>query len=280
MKLISTVAEMREVSADLKRLGETLTLVPTMGYLHAGHGSLVKIGQELGSKVVVYIYVNQAQFNNKEDFDKYPRDLDRDIKVLTDLKTDYLFAPEQGEIFAKDNQTKVTVSGLSDLYEGAFRPGHFDGVSTVLTKFFTIVAPDFAVFGEKDFQQLRLVEKFVEDLKFNLKIVRGPTVREESGLAMSSRNVRLSPQGRETAAKLSKGLFAALDAAKKGERDSEKIKAIALGIINSEPAFKLEYLDIIEEQDFQPRHSISDSARMILAAWIEGVRLIDNVRLS
>jgi pantoate--beta-alanine ligase len=291
MKIISTVKEGKGIFPALTRSGEKIALVATMGALHAGHLSLIDIAKKQCAQVVVSIFVNPAQFNNREDLKKYPRDLDRDCKLLEEKKVDYLFAPtNQDEIYPAQYQNWIEPGALSKLYEGAARPGHFRGVVTIVSQLFNIVTPNFAIFGEKDFQQLRVVQQLVEDLKFPIKIIPAPIFREKSGLAMSSRNTRLSQAGLLLASNIYLALQKGRESFLSGEVRGEKIEESARTHLKLYHEIALDYLTLIDEETLLPSPQImasvedkknkSHAHRLIAAATVEGVRLIDNLRLD
>ncbi len=271
--------EIRSAVRAQKQKGRRIGFVPTMGYLHQGHLSLIEKAKELSDCVVASVFVNPTQFNDKRDFEKYPVDIPRDSKLLESVGTEALFLPSAKEIYAEGFQSWVELSELPLKWEGAFRPGHFKGVSTVVSILFNAVMPDIAVFGEKDFQQLRIIERMVEDLKFSVRVVRGETVRESSGLAMSSRNVRLSAEGREIAANIHKSLLAARDSFKRGERDLEKLRAVVTAQLVNTPQIEPEYVAIVDEATLAETNPLPSNSRALIAAKLEGVRLIDNLPL-
>lgn len=277
MRVFKTIESLRAEILGLRRDGHQISLVPTMGYLHEGHLSLVRRCPE--SKVFASIFVNPLQFNDKKDFEAYPTDVDRDLGLLKQEGVCGVFIPHTEEIYPRGEVSRVSVPGLSDVLEGAFRPGHFEGVTTVVAKLFNIFEPDYAAFGEKDFQQLRIVEKLVTDLRYRVKIVRGPLVREESGLAMSSRNARLSCEGRSIASSLSKALFMAKDAAKRGASTSDNLRALVSDYLSKVRGIELEYVEVVTESDLSPTKEIGSGSRILAAIWVEGVRLIDNTPL-
>ncbi|MFA7373004.1 MAG: pantoate--beta-alanine ligase, partial [bacterium] len=229
---------------------------------------------------VVSIFINPAQFGPNEDLDLYPRTLERDLQVAAEAGADLVFAPVAAEIYPSGFNTWVEVGGsLTDCLCGAFRPGHFRGVATIVLKLFNMTDPDQAYFGEKDYQQLQVVRRFVQDLNLPLKIMPVPTVREADGLAMSSRNKYLSPEERSVAPWLYKALRAAAEAATSGEGDIHAIRCHALEIIASQPALQLEYLEIVDSESLQPLHELCPGAVMLAAARLGNTRLIDNIKL-
>jgi pantoate--beta-alanine ligase len=248
-----------KVVTDVGQLPSGCAFVPTMGALHAGHASLMSIAKERSENVVVSIFVNPLQFESSDDLAKYPRTPDADIELAAMHGVTHVWLPPHAEIYPKDHPV-LTAGPISHLYEGKSRPGHFDGVVTVVRRFFDLLKPSTAIFGEKDFQQLKLVEEIAGDVK----IIRAPIIREADGLAMSSRNIRLTPEGRAAAAVISQALFAS-------ETESELRKALA-----SEPLLTVDYADFIDEESFLPAGGDTAHTRAIVAGWINGVRLIDN----
>ena len=286
MLTINTAETLRNELRSLRRQGATIGFVPTMGYLHEGHLSLVRLADKHCTHVFVSIFVNPAQFNDSQDYEKYPIDLARDSKLLAQENVHALFVPGRDTVYGQSNsrdgafQSWVDVTQLSREHEGACRPGHFRGVSTVVAILFNLLQPDFAVFGEKDFQQLRLIEQMVSDLKFNLSILRAPLVREDDGLAMSSRNVRLSPEARKAALLLSQGLLAAKEEFSKGDRDSARLCRVVHEYLSTSSLIKPEYIKAVDEDRLSELSTIVRPARIILAADVDGVRLIDNIALA
>jgi pantoate--beta-alanine ligase len=248
-----------KVVTDVGQLPSGCAFVPTMGALHAGHASLMSIAKERSENVVVSIFVNPLQFESSDDLAKYPRTPDADIELAAMHGVTHVWLPPHAEIYPKDHPV-LTAGPISHLYEGKSRPGHFDGVVTVVRRFFDLLKPSTAIFGEKDFQQLKLVEEIAGDVK----IIRAPIIREADGLAMSSRNILLTPEGRAAAAVISQALFAS-------ETESELRKALA-----SEPLLTVDYADFIDEESFLPAGGDTAHTRAIVAGWINGVRLIDN----
>ena len=273
MFIAESIANLRKEVWALKPA--RIAFVPTMGYLHEGHVSLVHLARKFADKVVVSIFVNPSQFNKSEDLEKYPRDLPRDLALLRAAETDGVFIPTPEMIYGAGYQSWVNLTELTKPLEGTFRPGHFQGVTTVVSILFNIVQPDFAVFGEKDFQQLRVIERMVEDLKFPIQIVRGPLIRDPDGLAMSSRNVRLGPEARGRALGISRGLRKAQAAFKKGEAKSSVLESIAQNELN-DPAIKIEYITVADEATLSAVEIVSGPARILVALEVGGVRLIDN----
>lgn len=249
-------------------------LVPTMGYLHEGHLSLMRRAREECASVIVSIFVNPLQFGEGEDLGRYPRDLERDLDLAAQTGVDAVFAPSTGELYPEGFATAVKVRGIEDILEGAARPGHFTGVATVVSKLLNIVQPDLLYMGQKDAQQAVLVRRMIEDLNFPVRLVLSPTIRERDGLALSSRNVYLNPEERAAAAVISRALFAARDS---GELGPEALERMVRDRINSEPLARLEY---VSANDAQTLGSVTDKTRSILvscAVHFGGTRLIDNV---
>jgi pantoate--beta-alanine ligase len=253
-------------------------LVPTMGFLHEGHLSLVGVAAEVADRVVMSLFVNPLQFDEAADLDRYPRDLDRDAALAGEAGVDVLFAPSAEEMYPTDPVTRVTVAGVSDGMEGAHRPGHFDGVATVVAKLFAGLRPAFAVFGRKDAQQLAVVRRMALDLSFPVEIVGSPTVRESDGLALSSRNVFIESGDRDAALGLSRGLFAAADAARGGERDAAALQSMVREIA-SEAGAEVEYVTLADAMTAAPIEVVDREAFLAVAARVGRVRLIDNVVL-
>jgi pantoate--beta-alanine ligase len=278
VEVIYKEEKLKELVGGYRMFGEKIAFVPTMGYLHAGHLSLVKLAKEKGTKTVVSIFVNPTQFNDPNDFDQYPVDLERDLKMLEEAGVDVVFTPQKETIYGYDFESWVDLEKITKSLEGAKRPGHFKGVTTVVTILFHMVQPHFAVFGEKDFQQLRTIETLVRDLHMDVAIVRGPTVRESDGLAMSSRNARLSPEARELAPKLQQALKAMKDAFRKGEMETAKLTKIGMTALEHEK-INLEYLEIVDEVDLKAAWVAAPANRVLVAATIDGIRLIDNVSI-
>ena len=278
MRTIRTVAEMRAWLGNVRAEGRSVGLVPTMGAFHAGHHSLMQAAREEQDSVVVSLFVNPAQFNDTHDLAAYPRTEANDAAEAADLGVDVLFAPPVSEIYPDGFATTVQVTGLSEVFEGAERgPGHFAGVCTVVNKLFNIVGPDVAYFGQKDAQQVAVVKRMVRDLDMTVRIEVMPTVREPDGLALSSRNVRLSPADRARALGLSRALNAAAAVVAAGERDADAIRAAALAEIGDVDA---EYLAIVDPLTFAPLRTVSARTLVAIAAQVGPVRLIDNIVLE
>lgn len=281
MEIINRRQRMSSLARKLRRENKTVGFVPTMGALHEGHLSLIKEARQMADVVVVSIFINPAQFNESKDFEKYPRDLTGDIAVLTDYEVDYIFAPEQDEIYGAGFSTYIYVENLTETLEGASRPGHFRGVATVVTILFNTIRPDFAFFGQKDAQQVAVIKRLTKDLGFDTEIVVLPTVREESGLAMSSRNALLASDERQRAAIIYQALRIAKIAAKNGERNAGKLIEIARQKISEEPLAQIDYVVVADKDTLEPLDKIGDAeALLAVAVRIGDVRLIDNVILN
>ena len=277
MKVFDEIAKVRQWR---HKLSGSLGFVPTMGYLHEGHIELVRRAKAENKHVAVSIFVNPTQFGPQEDFASYPRDLDRDQRLLKDEKVDMLFIPDADELYPGGFNTWIDVGKITEPLEGAHRPGHFRGVATIVAKLFNIIEPTRAYFGQKDAQQLIIIEKMVSDLDMNVKIVAVPTVRELDGLAMSSRNVYLDPDERESAVVLFKALITALHLWEKGERDTEKIRTAMTSLIKAEPRACIEYISIADAETLEELMHIEGPTLVSMAVKIGKTRLIDNVMLS
>jgi pantoate--beta-alanine ligase len=275
LETIRTIREMQCFADRERRAGRTIGFVPTMGALHAGHFSLVREARRRADSVVVSIFVNPIQFNSRSDFESYPRDDARDAGVLEREGVDVLFLPAAVEIYPPGFQTRVEVTELTRPLCGAHRPGHFAGVTTVVAKLFLAVKPDVAIFGAKDYQQLQVVRQMVRDLNFAIEVVAGETVREADGLAMSSRNVRLSAAERERARAVPRGIERVKQAAAAGEGDAATLVAGFTSEIASAGA-RVEYAEIRHPDTLETVTSVEDRALLAVAVWVGEVRLIDN----
>ena len=277
MRTIEQVTAMQAWGREVRgRDHARVALVPTMGALHAGHLSLVEIARHHADRVVASVFVNPAQFDRTDDFERYPRDLERDGALLAAAGVDVLFAPPTVEMYPPDAQTFVTVEDLSQPLCGAHRPGHFRGVATVVLKLLNIVQPNVAVFGEKDYQQLALIRRMARDLHLEVDIVGAPIVREVDGLAMSSRNRHLSAAERAAAICLSRALGAAEQLMAGGERDAATIAAAAASELGRERLARPEYVAVVDPDTLQPLTTVFERALLALAVWIGSTRLIDN----
>ncbi len=276
MQIIRTVREMQRWSEDQRLERKTVAFVPTMGFLHEGHLSLVREAKNRGDVVVVSIFVNPMQFNQTSDFDTYPRDEAQDERALEALGTDVLFMPPPAEIYPDGYQSAVEVEKVSQPLCGAFRPGHFRGVTTVVAKLFNMVKPHCALFGEKDFQQCVVIKRMVRDLNFDIDIVTLPTVREDDGLAMSSRNARLSAAERETSLCVSRALAAAQELVSGGQPSSAVILQAVQQILTQNTEVRVEYASLCQPETLEEVEQISGPTLLAIAVWVGDVRLIDN----
>ncbi len=269
---------MASLTRKLRRENKTLGFVPTMGALHEGHLSLISQARQMSDVVIVSIFVNPAQFNEQTDYDKYPRNLTADAALLSEYQIDYIFAPDASEIYGEKFSTYVYVENLTETLEGASRPGHFRGVATVVMILFNTIRPDFAFFGQKDAQQVAVIKRLTQDLGFETEIITSPIVREESGLAMSSRNALLSEQERQKASIIYKALREAKILVKNGERKSVAIAEKVRQVIQSEPLAQIDYIAVVDNETLAPVEKIGENAVLIaVAVRIGKVRLIDNI---
>ena len=276
MRIVESIKDVRATVKEWKAKGLKVGFVPTMGYLHEGHESLIRKASEENDRVVVSIFVNPIQFGPKEDLSTYPRDLDRDSKVCESAGADIIFHPENEEMYFKDFSTFVDMNGLTDGLCGKSRPTHFRGVCTVVTKLFNIVAPDRAYFGEKDAQQLAVIKRMVRDLNIDVEIVGCPIVREKDGLAKSSRNTYLSVEERNAATILNKSLTLAKEKIQAGERDSAVIIKLIEEIINSEKLARVDYIEVVDSLSMEKVERIEKAVLVAIAVFIGKTRLIDN----
>ncbi len=276
MKILRKIPEMKQAVRELKSNGKNVGFVPTMGYLHEGHLSLVRESLKRTDSTVVSIFVNPTQFGPREDFKEYPRDFERDAEILEGMGVNFLFAPETAEMYPDGYKTYVEVHDLQDQLCGRSRPGHFRGVCTIVLKLFNIVNPDISFFGQKDAQQAIILKRMIKDLDLDVKIEVLPIIRAEDGLALSSRNKYLSPEQRKASLSLSKSLREARMMIEEGERDSGKIIQCMREIIDAEPLAKIDYIEIVEMKGLKPLKKIEKEALIAIAAFIGKVRLIDN----
>jgi pantoate--beta-alanine ligase len=281
MEIINRRQRMSSIARKLRREEKTVGFVPTMGALHEGHLSLVTEARQMCDIVIVSVFVNPAQFGKGEDFERYPRDLTADAALLAEYNVDYVFAPTAEDIYPDGFSSYVTVEGLSETMEGEFRPGHFRGVATVVTILLNTVRPDFAFVGQKDAQQAVVIKRLVKDLGFETEVVVLPTIREENGLALSSRNTYLSEEQKQAAPVLYQALRAAKLAFREGERNTAKLAEIVREKVATEPPAKLEYIGIVNAENLQPIAKIEDeTVLMAIAVRFGAVRLIDNTILN
>lgn len=278
MIIVTTPAAVREEIARARRAGASIGLVPTMGALHEGHASLVRLARARVRYVVASIFVNPKQFGPREDLSRYPRPIERDTRLLEDLRCDCLFLPGAGDLYSSEDRTRVTVAGLSETLCGASRPGHFDGVTLVVAKLLNIVSPDEAYFGQKDAQQAVIVQRMIADLDMPVRVVLGPTVREADGLAMSSRNAYLSPDERRRAP----ALYAALAEARRRIEEGERSAATLVARLEDrlrEAGFEVDYAAIVDGATLRPLAEVAGLVLIACAARLGSTRLIDNVAL-
>lgn len=280
MEHLQTIAQVRERIHTEKRNGKKIGLVPTMGSLHEGHLSLIRQAKERGNYVVLSIFVNPLQFGPNEDYARYPRDLKRDEQLAAEAGVDLLFAPSVKEMYPEESKTLVAVDELSNTLCGLSRPGHFRGVATVVSKLFHIVQPDEAFFGQKDIQQVRIIEQMVADLNFPVSIIRCPIIREEDGLALSSRNLYLSPQERKEAPILHKALKLAEEAFRNGVREGKELIRITKEKIEEAPSANIEYIKLVDLKGLKDLDTITVPAILAVAVRFGSTRLIDNTLLG
>ena len=282
MEIINRRQRMSSVARKIRREQDrTIGLVPTMGALHEGHLSLVREARRMCDIVVVSVFVNPAQFGPGEDFEHYPRDLTKDTALLTDYNVDYIFAPPIDEIYTKNFSTYVNVEGLSEQLEGASRPGHFRGVATVVTILLNLVRPDFAFFGQKDAQQALVIKRLARDLAFDTEIIILPTVREDSGLAISSRNLYLKADEQQAATVIHQALKKAKEVYKEGEHHAGKLAEIVRSTIEAEPRARIDYISVADAETLERLDKLDERPVLIaVAAYIGKTRLIDNTILN
>ena len=275
--LVKKIDEVRKLVKEWKAQGLSIGYVPTMGALHEGHESLINRAVKENDKVIVSVFVNPTQFGPNEDYDSYPRNIEKDLELCEKAGAAAVFNPEPSEMYFDNRSTQVSVSGLTDVLCGARRPGHFNGVCLVITKFFNIVKPDRAYFGQKDAQQVAVLKRMVRDLSFDVEIVPCPIIREEDGLAKSSRNTYLSVEERKAALVLSRSLKLAKDALDNGERNADKLKEIMTNEINKEPLAKIDYVEVVDGEDLTSiSGTIEHNILVPMAVYIGKTRLIDN----
>jgi pantoate--beta-alanine ligase len=276
MQIICRVSEMQGWSDAQRQAGKKVAFVPTMGFLHEGHLSLVREAKNRADVVVVSIFVNPMQFNQQSDFAAYPRNDEQDQRFLRELGTEVLFSPDASEMYPDGYQTAVEVEKVSQPLCGSVRPGHFRGVTTVVAKLFNMVKPHVALFGEKDFQQCVVVKRMVKDLNMDLEILARPTIREPDGLAMSSRNARLSPVERQTSLCVSKALNKAHELLSQGEQQATAVLQAVQEIIHKEEGTRLEYASLCDPDTLEEVTEVTQPTVLAIAAWVGDVRLIDN----
>lgn len=276
MKIVHTIAEVREIVSAWRKEGLTVGLVPTMGYLHEGHQSLIKKSAEQNDRTVVSVFVNPIQFGPNEDLAAYPRDINRDMAKVEEAGGDLIFNPEPAEMYPGHFTSFIDTTETTELLCGAVRPVHFRGVCTVVGKLFNIVCPDRAYFGQKDAQQLATVRRFVRDLNFPLEIVACPIIREKDGLAKSSRNTYLSPEERKAALILSQSLKLGKKAIEDGEKSAQKVINIITANLQTEPLARIDYVEVVDFENIQRVDTIQGETLVAIAVYIGKTRLIDN----
>ena len=275
MRIVEAARELSDLSYVVRQSGRKIALVPTMGALHEGHRSLIRVARQHAECVIVSIFVNRLQFNNEEDFETYPVTLEDDIAICRSSGVSALYMPSNRSMYPESFSTSVEVSGLTARFEGASRPGHFSGVTTVVTKLLTASVPDIAIFGQKDFQQFAVMRKLVKDLDIPVDMVMAPTIREEDGLALSSRNVRLSKESRQRAVSISQGLFHSLSLFKSGIRDTQElIEATRQTCIGE---IEIDYIAIVDAQTLDNVSEAHFGDVLLFAGTLDGIRLIDNI---
>lgn len=280
MEMIAEPRRMQQLAEETRRAGRSIGVVPTMGALHAGHLSLLRRCRVENDLAVMTLFVNPLQFDRKEDLARYPRDQDRDARLAREAGVDVIYAPTPEAMYPAGYATYVTVEGLADRWEGATRPGHFRGVATVCTKLFTACRPHRAYFGQKDYQQTLVMRRLVADLDLGLELVVLPTVREADGLALSSRNVLLTPEAREQAVTISRALTAAQAAVRGGERDAERLRAAIEAQIRTAPLAEIEYVAVCDPDTLASLTRLAPRGVALVAARFGPVRLIDNIQLD
>ena len=282
MKIIYTAKEMTEISCELIKAGKTIGFVPTMGALHLGHLSLFEAVKQYADVAMASIFVNPTQFAPNEDFDKYPRDLKKDVEMAELYGIDYVFAPSNDEMYSKNFLTNIHLDGITKVFEGERRPTHFDGVALVVANLFNIIKPHYAFFGQKDYQQTLVIKQMVKDLNFDIDVVVRPTVRLENGLAMSSRNNYLTDDEKEKATIIYKSMLEAKSAISLGERNKEKIVKIIVEKIAEVPELKIDYVAVVKQKDLSEVDNFvsGDEIVILIAAFLGKTRLIDNMLIT
>ena len=280
MEVIATVKEMQQRSEQLRQEGKVIAFVPTMGYLHEGHLALMREGKNRGDTLIISIFVNPTQFGPEEDYERYPRDMQRDLKLAQKVGVDIVFSPSAQEMYPDGFQTYVEVEKVTQNLCGISRPGHFRGVATVVAKLFNIVKPHIALFGQKDYQQLVTIKRMVEDLNMDTEVIGIPTIRERDGLAMSSRNTYLSPKKRKEAAGLYRALRKGEELFRQGTRDTAAILTTVMGIIKEANPTKIDYVKICDAHNLKDIEEIKKEAIIAVAVHIGKTRLFDNHMLK
>lgn len=279
MRVVENIEEMKEISRTLRADGKMISFVPTMGYLHQGHMSLMKKGREIGDALAASIFVNPAQFGKGEDLESYPRDLERDIRLCRAEEVDFLFVPKASEMYPDGYQTYLDLEYVTKNLCGASRPGHFRGVATVVTKLLNIIRPHYAIFGEKDFQQLVVIKRLITDLNMDIDIIGMPIIRETDGLAMSSRNSYLSSNERRDALNISRSLFFVKKIFDEGERTSTVLIDEVRKILENIPLIEIDYVKIVDTGSLEDIKTVNNEALLAVAVRIGNTRLIDNILL-
>ncbi|HCB69493.1 MAG TPA: pantoate--beta-alanine ligase [Persephonella sp.] len=278
--LVKDISEMKSIIRELKKEGRSIGFVPTMGYLHEGHISLIRASKKENDITVVSIFVNPLQFGKNEDLDRYPRDLERDMEICRREGVDYLFYPSYEDMYPEGFSTYVVVEGITEKLCGAFRPGHFKGVTTVVTKLFNIVKPDRAYFGKKDYQQFKVIQKMVRDLNMDVQVIGCPIVREKDGLAMSSRNKYLSENERKAALSISRSLFEAKRLFDQGVDDVNRLKEEIKRIVLAHPEVReIQYVEIVDPETLESKEKAEKGDIIAIAVFVGDTRLIDNIQL-
>ncbi len=280
MRVVKTIGEMKTLSQSLRTEGRTISFVPTMGWLHRGHTALIERAREVSDVVVVSIFVNPAQFGPGEDYESYPRDIERDLRICREEGVDVVFVPSVEEMYPQGFSTYVTVEGLSERLCGVSRPGHFRGVTTVVAKLFNTVMPHKALFGLKDYQQQLIVKKMVRELNMDVEIITVETVRDEDGLALSSRNNYLSPAEREVARLIPESLKRAKELVEEGVSESARIIEEMKKVMDRKPGIVVDYINVCHPQTLEDVERVEDEALVALAVWVGRARLIDNLLIK
>jgi pantoate--beta-alanine ligase len=281
VRVVSSIDEMQSLSRDLSNQGKTIGLVPTMGYLHEGHLSLIELLKDRCDFIILSIFVNPTQFGIEEDLEKYPRDLNRDLELCKEREVDLVFAPEDAEMYPPEYSTFVQEENVGTGLCGVSRPTHFRGVTTVCAKLFNLCNPDFVALGQKDAQQIAVLKRMIRDLDFPIEVVVGPIVREPDGLAMSSRNQYLDPKQRDAALVLYESMLAGRKIVEeKGVMNTERVKAEVMSILTKKTVIRVNYVEIVDGSSMRPEREVQPGHSMIVVAvWLNEVRLIDNLAL-
>ncbi|MEC8244754.1 MAG: pantoate--beta-alanine ligase [Verrucomicrobiota bacterium] len=281
MEVISSISEIQHLSLKFEREGKKIGFVPTMGYLHEGHLSLINLIRDRSDVVILSIFVNPTQFGVGEDLNEYPRDQERDLELCRDRKVDYVFAPETDEIYLPDATTFVSEEGVSAGLCGQARPTHFKGVTTICAKLFNLCRPTYVALGQKDAQQVVVIKRMIRDLHFPIEVVIGPTIREPDGLAMSSRNAYLNPKQRSDALLLNKALEAGKALVdQKGVRNVDRVKAELINVLRNGSSLRVNYAEVVDSETMKPDTEIElGRSMLVVAVWVDSIRLIDNMPL-